>query len=297
MNIMPAVNEETAVQLHPVAHFLSEFSIEITPKHHDKVNILADRLWPGSHVFIAMIEEGDLPAIVQTARAVRETGLEPIPHIPSRFVPTRNDLEEWLKAYTGEADITTALVLGGGAATPVGDFDSAVQLLQTGLFTKHGITRIGMAGHPEGNSDIEKSVGAPALMQALKDKQKFADEAGLDAFIATQFLFEPNPVADWVEGLRQEGIHLPIHVGVPGPATLKTLVKYAAVCGVGASAKFIRKQAMNITKLMSVSTPDGFVAELADLHLHRPELGVQRAHLYPFGGFDKLFDWLDEVRK
>ena len=67
-------------------------------------------------------------------------------------------------------------------------------------------------------------------------------------------------------------------------------------CGVGASAKFIRKQAMNITKLMSVSAPDGFVAGLADLHLQRPELGINRAHLYPFGGFDRLFDWLDEAR-
>jgi methylenetetrahydrofolate reductase (NADPH) len=64
------------------------------------------------------------------------------------------------------------------------------------------------------------------------------------------------------------------------------------MCGVGNSARFIRKQAMNITKLLTVNTPDDFVQDLADLHASRPELGIAGPHLYPFGGFDKLFDWL-----
>ncbi len=296
MNMMPAVTDAGASAVNPVAHFLSEFSIEITPKHVEKIDLLAARLQPGSDVYIAMIEKDDQPGIVETARAVREAGLEPIPHVPSRFVPTASDLDNWLATYAGEAGVTSALVLGGGAAQPIGEFDAAVQLMQTGLFGKHGITRLGMAGHPEGNPDIERNAGKVALLQALKEKQKFIEDAGVDAHIATQFLFEAGPVRAWAEELREEGITLPIHVGVPGPATLKTLVKYAALCGVGASAKFIRKQAMNITKLMSVSAPDGFVAGLADLHFHRPELGIRRAHLYPFGGFDRLFDWLDETR-
>jgi hypothetical protein len=38
------------------------------------------------------------------------------------------------------------------------------------------------------------------------------------------------------------------------------------------------------------------VADLAQLHATRPELGIAGPHLYPFGGFDKLFDWLSTVR-
>jgi len=34
------------------------------------------------------------------------------------------------------------------------------------------------------------------------------------------------------------------------------------------------------------------VAGLADLHFRRPELNIAGPHLYPFGGFDKLFDWV-----
>ena len=42
----------------------------------------------------------------------------------------------------------------------------------------------------------------------------------------------------------------------------------------------------------TVNTPDDFVQDLAELHASRPELGIAGPHLYPFGGFDKLFDWL-----
>ena len=85
-------------------------------------------------------------------------------------------------------------------------------------------------------------------------------------------------------------------MGIPGPATIKTLVKYAAMCGVGNSARFIRKQALNITKLLTVNTPDDFVAGLAQVHYGQPELGIAGPHLYPFGGFDKLFDWIATVK-
>jgi methylenetetrahydrofolate reductase (NADPH) len=64
------------------------------------------------------------------------------------------------------------------------------------------------------------------------------------------------------------------------------------MCGVGNSARFIRKQALNITKLLTVNTPDEFIEQLAVLHIDRPELGIAAPHLYPFGGFDKMFDWL-----
>ena len=46
------------------------------------------------------------------------------------------------------------------------------------------------------------------------------------------------------------------------------------MCGVGNSARFIRKQALNITKLLTVNTPDEFIEQLAVLHFDRPELGI-----------------------
>jgi methylenetetrahydrofolate reductase (NADPH) len=130
------------------------------------------------------------------------------------------------------------------------------------------------------------------LLATLKEKAAWLAEHNIEGFIATQFLFNAEPVAHWAVELHENGINLPIYVGVPGPASIKTLVRYAALCGVGNSARFIRKQALNITKLLTVSEPTEFVDQLAKLHFDRPQHNIAGAHLYPFGGFEKLFEWM-----
>jgi methylenetetrahydrofolate reductase (NADPH) len=275
-----------------VPAFLSQLSVEITPRQAEKIPLLREKLAPGTRIFVALIDPADIEKQVEAVAALRGAGFEPVPHVPARFVRNRDDLARRLEAFASQAKVGQALVLGGGAPQPLGEYDAAIQLLETGLFEANGITRIGMAGHPEGNPDIAKARGEAMLMTALKAKQAYLAEKGLKGFIATQFLFEAAPVAYWAKSLRDEGINLPIHVGVPGPATIKTLVKYAAMCGVGNSARFIRKQALNVTKLLTVSNPDAFVEGLAKLHIERPELNIAGPHLYPFGGFDKLLDWL-----
>jgi methylenetetrahydrofolate reductase (NADPH) len=273
------------------AAFLRTASIEITPKQIEKLPLLATKLTPGSRVFVALIDAADLAGQIEAVRQLKANGFDPVPHVPARFVRDEADLQSRIKALA-EGGATSMLVLGGGAPAPIGKYDAAIQLMQTGVFQANGVKRLGLAGHPEGNPDITKVHGEAVLVKALKDKQAYLKAHGLDGFIATQFLFEAEPVAQWAKMLRAEGIDLPIFVGVPGPATIKTLVKYAAMCGVGNSARFIRKQAMNVTKLLSVNTPDDFVAGLARLHATRPDLGIDAPHMYPFGGFDKLFDWL-----
>ena len=276
----------------PLGEFLKSASIEVTGKQIEKFPLLSENLPQGSKVFIALIEAQDLEAQIAAATDLRTRGFEPVPHVPARFVMDEEDLKRRIGAFTEKARVTTILALGGGAPQPVGKFDAAIQLMESGVFQKAGITRIGIAGHPEGNPDISKARGEAALLQALKDKSAWLQANGIEGFLATQFLFEAGPLALWASQLREAGINLPISVGVPGPATIKTLVKYAAMCGVGNSARFIRKQALNITKLLTVSEPTEFVDQLATLHFDRPELNIAAPHLYPFGGFDKLFAWL-----
>lgn len=276
----------------PASAFLKRMSIEITARQIDKLPLLRDKLPQGSRVFIALIDPADVAGQLHAAKALTQAGFVAVPHIPARFVRDLEDLKSRIGALAQDAGVTEMLVLGGGAPQPIGIYDAAIQILETGVFEASGVKRIGIAGHPEGNPDITKVHGEAMLLKALKEKQAWLKAKGIDGFIATQFLFEAGPVADWARMLRAEGIDLPIHVGVPGPATIKTLVKYAAMCGVGNSARFIRKQAMNITRLLTVNTPDGFIEGLADLHFNRPELGISAPHMYPFGGFDKLFDWV-----
>jgi methylenetetrahydrofolate reductase (NADPH) len=281
----------------PSAAFLANLSVEVTPRQIEKLPLLQDRLPKGTPIFIALIDPADVGGQLTAAAALRKAGLEPIPHVPARFILDEADLKNRIGALAGEAGVTQMLVLGGGAPTPMGKFDAAIQLLQTDVFQKNGVKRIGVAGHPEGNADITKVHGEAVLLKALGEKQAWLKANNIAGFIATQFLFEAPPVAYWASMLRENGIDLPIHVGIPGPATIKTLVKYAAMCGVGNSARFIRKQALNITKLLTVNTPDEFIEQLAVLHFDRPELDIAAPHLYPFGGFDKMFDWLSPKLK
>ena len=282
----------TALTLDPMSGFLHNLSIEITARQIDKLPLLRDRLPAGTRVFIALIDPADVAGQLHAAKELKQAGFTAIPHIPARFVRDLEDLKSRIGALAQDAGVREMLVLGGGAPTPIGQYDAAIQILETGVFEANGVTRIGIAGHPEGNADISKQHGEAMLLTALRQKQSWLKAAGIEGFIATQFLFEADPVARWAKDLRGQGIGLPIHVGVPGPATITTLVKYAAMCGVGNSARFIRKQAMNITRLLTVNTPDEFVSGLAELHFNRPDLGIAGPHFYPFGGFDKLFDWL-----
>ncbi len=292
MNVaVSAAQTGAAISVNPVSAFLRKSSIEITPKQIEKLGLLREKLAAGSNVFIALIDPADVAGQIEAARQLKAAGFNPVPHVPARFVRDEADLRERIAALAA-AGATEMLVLGGGAPTPIGIYDAAIQLLETGVFQANGVRRIGIAGHPEGNPDITKIHGDAMLLKALQEKQAYLKANGLEGFIATQFLFEAEPVAQWAKTLRAAGIDLPIYVGVPGPATIKTLVKYAAMCGVGNSARFIRKQAMNITKLLTVNTPDDFVAGLARLHFDRQELGIAGPHMYPFGGFDKLFDWM-----
>jgi methylenetetrahydrofolate reductase (NADPH) len=281
---------DAAIDLVP--DFLSKMSVEITAKQAGKLPLIASRLRPGAEVFVALIDPADRDGQIAAVGAIRKHGLKPVPHVPARFVHDRDDLSRRLEAFAKEGRAERVLVLGGGAKHPLGSYKAAIELLETGLLQANGMTGFGMAGHPEGNADITSTLGEGALIEALKLKQAYARDHGMSAFIATQFLFAAEPVMAWADTLKAHGIALPIAVGVPGPATIKTLVRFAQMCGVGQSARFIRKQALNVGKLLTVNAPDAFVADLARLALERPELHIARPHFYPFGGFDKLFDWV-----
>ena len=71
---------------------------------------------------------------------------------------------------------------------------------------------------------------------------------------------------NWEKHLATLGNNLPIHAGIPGPASIKTLINYARSCGIGNSLRFISKQAFNLTKLATLSTPDKLIYDLSKLY-------------------------------
>src|SRR5213082_2024847 len=82
----------------PVADFLRGLSLEITPKQIDKLPILAERLAPATKVYIALIDPADVAGQLAAAVRLRSLGLDPVPHVPARFIMDERDLDQRIGA-------------------------------------------------------------------------------------------------------------------------------------------------------------------------------------------------------
>jgi methylenetetrahydrofolate reductase (NADPH) len=272
-----------------LAAFLRGFSIEVMPRTAEKVADFRALLPAGTRVYIAHIEGTPIAEMVATAARLRAEGFEPMPHFPARIIRDAATLRDWVGRYRGEADVKQALLLAGGVAKPAGALDSSMQLLESGAFD--GFERLHVAGHPEGNRDIDPDGSDRMVAEALRWKQAFSERTDAAMAIATQFCFDAAPVIAWVDRLQAEGIRLPVHIGVAGPAKLQTLIKFAVACGVGPSLKVLQKRAMDVSKLLVPYEPDAVLEALAAHKAAHPDFGVEAVHFFPLGGIKATADW------
>ena len=224
-------------------------------------------------------------------------GFPVMPHFPARIIPDARTLEDWIQRYRGEADVKQALLLGGGISTPAGDFDSSIQLMETGLFDRHGFTHLHIAGHPEGNRDIDPNGSTANVDEALLWKQDFSARTDAKMAIVTQFAFDGRSVTGWAERIQAAGVTLPIHVGIAGPAKLQTLIKFAISCGVGPSLKVLQKRALDVTRLLLPYEPTDVVADLADYTARNPDSLIKKLHVFPLGGIKTGAEWMDGAQR
>ena len=272
-----------------VEAFLTGYSIEVMPRTAEKVEDFRAILPKGTRVYIAHIEGTPIADMVATAKRLAGEGFDVMPHFPARIIPDRATLTDWIARYKGEADVKQALLLGGGVNTPAGEYDSAMQLIETGLFD--GFDRLHVAGHPEGNKDIDKDGSDTIVMKALQWKQDFANRTDAKMAIATQFCFEAGPVIDWVNKINAAGVSIPVHIGVAGPAKLQTMIKFAIACGVGPSLRVLQKRALDVTKLLLPYEPTEIITELAAHKAKNPGFGIEQVHFFPLGGIKTNAQW------
>lgn len=269
---------------------LAGFSLEVMPRTAAKVADFRPLLPADTRVYLAHIDGTPFDEMLAAARRLTDEGFAVMPHFPARGITDHAELEARVAAYAG-VGVRQALVIAGGIATPRGDFHEALQLLRTGAFDRHGFTHLHVAGHPEGNSDIDPAGGDAACMTALAAKAAFQRETDAAMAITTQFCFEAAPVIAWTDRLRAAGITLPVHIGVAGPAKLQTMLKYAMACGVGPSLRVLQRRATDLTKLMLPFEPTEFLADLAAHKAANPGFAVERVHFFPLGGITATTDW------
>ena len=159
-----------------------------------------------------------------------------------------------------------------------------------------GFERLHIAGHPEGNKDIDSDGSSKVVDQALLWKQDFASRTDAEVAIATQFAFDAKSVTDWAERIQAMGVTIPVHVGVAGPTKLQTLIKFAMACGVGPSIQVLRKRAMDLTKLMLPYTPAEVLSGVANHLSSHPESLIGQVHVFPLGGIVAAANWVADHR-
>jgi len=277
-----------------MADLLDGYSIEVMPRTAGKIANFRDLLPRGTRVYVAHIEGTPIDEMVATARRLAREGYPVMPHFPARIIKDKATLADWIARYQGEAGVDQALLLAGGMTQACGAYHSSMQLMETGLFDKAGFRRLHVAGHPEGNRDIDPDGSNRNVMQALGWKQAFKQRTDAEMALTTQFCFESGPVIDWANDLSEAGIDIPVHIGVAGPAKLQTLIRFAIACGVGPSLKVLQKRAKDLSKLLKPFTPDDFLADLAAHKAANPDFNIEKVHFFPLGGIKATANWAIE---
>lgn len=275
-----------------LAKFVRGYSIEVMPRTAAKVEDFRAILPEGTRVYVAHIAGTPIEDMVSTAGRLVDEGFTVMPHLPARIIPDRATLDDWAARYAN-VGVNQALLIAGGLSEPVGDYHSSMQVMESGVLDARGFTRLHVAGHPEGNRDIDPTGGEKAVMDALRWKSEFARRTDAEMAIATQFCFEAEPVIAWADRLREAGVDLPIHIGVAGPAKLQTLIKFAMTCGVGPSIRVLQRRAADITKLMLPFTPDQILSDLAAHKAAHPDFQVEAVHVFPLGGIPGAAEFMN----
>ena len=292
LNFRKKTAESPAKVISPeVETFLNGYSIEVMPRTAEKIPNFRDLLPSGTRVYIAHIEGTPIDDMVATAKRIAAEGYPVMPHFPARIIKDRATLADWISRYQGEAGVDQALLLAGGVDKPHGDFHSSMQLLESDEFGKAGFKRLHVAGHPEGNKDIDPDGSDKNVMDAIRWKQKFTETSDAEMAMATQFCFEAEPVIAWANAIKEAGIDIPIHIGVAGPAKLQTLIKFSIACGVGASLRVLQKRAKDVTKLLLPFEPDQFISDLAAHKAANPGFNIEKVHFFPLGGIKTNANW------
>ena len=276
--------------------FTSGYSIEVIPRSAAKIKSFSDLLPKSTRVYIAHIETKDITAMVATAKRLKDEGFTVMPHIPARMIKNQAMLNDWISMYQNEAGVDEALLLAGGLKKPLGNYDSSIQLIESGLFDKAGFKRLHIAGHPEGSRDIDPSGGTKNVTEALSWKQEFSKRTDASMAIATQFCFDADVVKKWADSIKENGIDIPIHIGIAGPAKLQTLLKFSVECGIGASMKVLTKRAKDLTTLLLPYKPSQILNELAEYKSKDPESNIEQVHFFPIGGIKQTVDWIEDCQ-
>jgi methylenetetrahydrofolate reductase (NADPH) len=241
----------------------------------------AAHLPKGAKVAISCSPTRGIESTLLLGERLLDRGLRVVPHIAARLVADRAHLEAIVRRLDG-LGVSEVFVIGGDAKEPAGQFSSAFELLSAMADLGHHFEHVGIGGYPEGHPLIDNDT----LRQALRDKQPLA------TYIVSQMCFDPGAILDWVAGIRQPGIWLPVYVGIPGVVERKKLLQVSLKIGVGDSARFLTKYTGVLTRFLKPGgyIPDDLVKRLVP-YVGDRDYNIVGFHIYTFNQVESTERW------
>jgi methylenetetrahydrofolate reductase (NADPH) len=275
-----------------VTKLTERYSLEITGKDREQFHASSKALPRASEVAITSLPSDLADDRVQTAIAVRKAGFIPVPHLAARRLKSAVEVNQLVDRLSEQASVDRFFVIAGDVREPLGPFPDALALIGSGALHRSSIAKIGIAGYPDGHPNISQD----QLWRALRAKGDLLTAMRMPYEIVTQFSFDSDAILSWLKRLRDAGIAAPVKIGVPGPATIKSLLRFAAVCGVNASSKVVTKYGFSLASLLGHAGPDALLTDLEQKY-QPSEHGDVRLHFYPFGGIAKTVEWIPGFRQ
>ena len=274
-----------------LSELIAAGSLEISPRELHQAEAVAALLPAGTCVYIPSLPGLPLPRTLETVAAMRNAGLDPVPHVSARRIRDREEFRGLLKKASADHGVHRVLLIGGDEPKPKGPFADSLQILEEGLLADCGIREIGVAGYPEGHPRI----GVAVLESSFKKKISLAREQKLGLYVVTQFSFAPARVVEHCSQLARSATGVSVYVGVAGPTDPIALARYAQRCGVSVSMRALRNLGTGIAKLVTHTDPREHVMAVARYSASHESSNVAGVHLYSFGGAVRTATWMREL--
>jgi methylenetetrahydrofolate reductase (NADPH) len=222
-----------------------------------------------------------LEAGVRLGERLRAAGHDVVVHIAAHMVSGRTQLQDMLTGLNS-AGVDGVFVVGGDA-TQAGPYADALSLLREMHELGRRPPEVGIACYPQGHPAIPDD----RLLQALREKAPMAD------YMTTQLCFDAAALRRWVAARRDEGLTLPLDIGVPGALEVAHLLRVSARIGVTDAARFVVHQPGLMGRFLRPRgyRPDGLIRQMAPM-LADPRAAVRGLHVYTFNQVERTDTWL-----
>jgi len=270
--------------------FTTGFSLEVPPAQAENFDPDPAIFPHGSLVFLPHLPGQTIAELGAACRSIIDRGYIPVPHMGARHLLSQTDFTSRIQRFIDEG-VSDVLLLAGDLEAPLGPYSSTMDLINSLHFDDGKFNRVMISGYPEGHPRIPSN----DLKTAMSEKLALLQKTRCNIAIVSQFAFDAAIYIKWIKQLRAQGITHEIRLGVAGVTSLTMLLRYARLCGVGASISMIKKRGPAILGMLGGYTPGTLIREI-EQGLKNHGLGDVRLHFFPFGGAEKTLDWVSSTK-